>query len=48
MYSAENSEAGDHYRIVPSTRDLQLLDGNGLIREVARLQNTPQSGECGY
>lgn len=46
VYFAENSEAGDHYRIVPSTGNLQLLDGDGLIREASRLENTPQSGEC--
>ena len=46
VYFAKDSEAGDHFRIVQSTGNLQLLDGDGLIREAARLENTPQSGKC--
>ena len=46
VYFVHNSQAGDHYRIVSNTGNLQLLDSDGLIREAARLENTPQPGEC--
>lgn len=39
-------DGGDGYRIVSSSGDLQLLDGDGLIRVAKRLENTPQTGEC--
>ena len=46
VYHVVDSQAGDRYRIVQSTGNLQLLDGDGLIRVAARLENAPQDGEC--
>lgn len=47
-YDVENvghpSDPDDHYRIVQSTGDLQLLDIDGLIRVATRLENSPQYG----
>ena len=48
VYFVENSQAGDHYRIVPNTGNLQLRDSDGLIREADRLANTRQPGECSH
>ena len=39
VYFAENSEARDHYRIVPSMGNLQLINGDDLIRDAARSKN---------
>ena len=47
IYAAVGSGSGDKYRVVPSDGNLQLLDNDGLIRVATRLENTPQSGECG-
>ena len=47
IYAAVGSGSGDKYRVVPSDGNLQLLDNDGLIRIATRLENTPQSGECG-
>lgn len=38
--------SGDGYRIVSSSGDLQLFDGNGIIRTARRLENTPSPGDC--
>ena len=45
IYEQVGGSAGDKFRIVPSTGDLQLLDNDGLIRTAKRLENTPRSGE---
>ena len=46
VYEKIESAAGDKYRIVSNTGDLQLLDQDGLIRVAARLENIPQTNEC--
>ena len=46
VYEKTGSATGDKYRIVSNTGELQLLDQDGLIRIAARLENTPQRGEC--
>lgn len=40
------SPAGDGYRIVSSSGDLQLFDGNGITRTARRLENTPSPDDC--
>jgi hypothetical protein len=47
IYAAVGSSSGDKYRIVTADGNLQLLDNDGLFRIATRLENTPQSGECG-
>lgn len=47
IYAAIESSSGDKYRIGTADGNLQLLDNDGLIRVAIRLENTPQSGECG-
>ena len=46
IYEKVGSVTGDKYRVVPNTGNLQLLDQDGLIRIAARLESTPQRGEC--
>ena len=48
VYLKTGSGSGDKYRVVPSTGELQLLDGDGLIRVASRLENTPQPNECSH
>jgi len=47
IYADVESTHGDKFRIVPADGNLQLLDNDGLIRVATRLENKPQSGECG-
>jgi hypothetical protein len=46
VFAVADSPAGDKYRVVSSTGDLQLIDNDGLIRVARRLENRPSSGEC--
>ncbi|MGO7306905.1 hypothetical protein ACCS91_23740 [Rhizobium ruizarguesonis] len=46
LYAVSESPSGDRYRVVASSGDLQLLDGDGIIRTAGRLENTLRDGEC--
>ena len=46
-YVAVNSSSGEHYRIDPSTGNLQMFDKDGLFRISKKLENRPKPGECG-
>ena len=46
IYEIIESCCGEKYRIIPATGNLQLLDEDGFVRVVTRLENTPQSREC--
>ena len=45
-FAQVDSASGDKYRIEATTRKLELLDRDGLIRVATPLGNTPRSGEC--
>ncbi|QIB65345.1 hypothetical protein [Kineobactrum salinum] len=47
MYALANSQSGERYRIISADGSLQLLDADGLVRTATRLENSPQTGECG-
>ncbi len=47
MYALANSQSGERYRTISDDGSLQLLDADGLVRTALRLEDSPQTGECG-